>query len=65
MVHLIEENILSNGIPKLMLSTIVFEVNMVENSGEWFIDGCTIHHIFADKEMFSSYTLMTQNHWFR
>lgn len=55
-VHLTEEDRLSNGVFELMLSTIVFEANMVDNPKEWFVDTGATRHVCVDKEMFSSYT---------
>lgn len=46
-MHFFEEDKLSNGMFELMLSTVVFEANMVNNLREWFIDPGTTHHVCA------------------
>ncbi|KAL0342825.1 UNVERIFIED_CONTAM: Retrovirus-related Pol polyprotein from transposon TNT 1-94 [Sesamum calycinum] len=41
---------------ELNLSAVVFEVNLVDNPREWWIDTGATRRICSDKEMFSTYT---------
>ncbi|KAL0292733.1 UNVERIFIED_CONTAM: hypothetical protein Sangu_3251100 [Sesamum angustifolium] len=41
---------------ELNLSAVVFEANLVDNPREWWIDIGATHHIYSNKEMFSTYT---------
>ena len=52
----VTEETLSNGVSKMMLSAVVFEVNMVDKPNEWYVDTRATRHVCSDKSMFSSYT---------
>ena len=39
----------------ISFSVVVFEVNLVGNTKEWWVDTEATRHICSDKKMFSSY----------
>ena len=50
-----EEDNISFGFFDLMLSTVVFEVNLVDNPKEWYIDTGATRHICFERNIFSTY----------
>ena len=46
---------LSENASNISFSTTVFEVNLVGNTKEWWVDTGATRHICSDKKMFSSY----------
>ena len=51
---------LTHDVNELNLSTVVFEVNMVEdNAKEWWIDIEGTRHVCSNKNMFTSYQSVT------
>ncbi|KAK9160690.1 hypothetical protein Syun_007031 [Stephania yunnanensis] len=58
------EDELSKDVSNLNLFAVVFEANMVDNPQEWYIDIGATKHVCADKNMFSSYTLISGRNLF-
>ena len=50
-----EEEKLAIEVSDLMLSVVVFEANMVDNSKKWWIDTKITCHVCLDRKMFFSY----------
>ncbi|KAL0322322.1 UNVERIFIED_CONTAM: Retrovirus-related Pol polyprotein from transposon TNT 1-94 [Sesamum calycinum] len=54
--HVSEVRSVPIDLEELNLSAMVFEVNLVDNQREWWIDTGATRHICSDKEMLSTYT---------
>ncbi|KAL0298967.1 UNVERIFIED_CONTAM: hypothetical protein Sradi_6556500 [Sesamum radiatum] len=55
--HISEIRSVPIDLGELNLSAVVFEVNLVDNPREWWIDTGATRHICSDKEMFSNVVL--------
>lgn len=62
--NVIEERYVPVDFSELDLSAVVFEANLVDNPRKWWVDTGSTNHIFADKEMFSSYTPVSERKLF-
>ena len=43
------------NIVEINLSAMVYEVNLVQNTNEWWVDTGATRHICSDKKLFSTY----------
>ena len=53
--NIIEVEKLSENVSNISFFVVVFEVNLVGNTKEWWVDTGATRHICSDKKMFSSY----------
>ncbi|KAI3446960.1 hypothetical protein Pfo_003625 [Paulownia fortunei] len=53
--NVIKYKIVPVDMSDLMLSVVVFEANLVDNSREWWVDTGATRHIYSNKEMISTY----------
>ena len=53
--NIIKVEKLSKNASNISFSVVVFEVNLVGNTKEWWVDTGATRHICSDKKMFSSY----------
>lgn len=51
-------NRLSKDVFGLNLSAVVFQVNLVGNTREWWVDTKATHHVYSERKMFSTYQLV-------
>ncbi|CAL9001519.1 unnamed protein product [Prunus brigantina] len=54
-VHMTEEEKLSNKIFDINLLAVIYEVNLVSNIEEWWVDTGATCHICSDRKMFTTY----------
>lgn len=59
-----EERHVPIDLSELDLSAVVFEANLVDTPREWWVDTGSTSHICAEKEMFSSYTSVSDRKLF-
>ncbi|XP_075504422.1 uncharacterized protein LOC142541854 [Primulina tabacum] len=62
--NVIQERHVPIDLSELILSAFVFETNLVDNPREWSVDIGSTSHICAEKEMFSSYTTVSDRKLF-
>ncbi|CAL9001610.1 unnamed protein product [Prunus brigantina] len=59
-VHMTEEEKLSNKIFDINLLAVIYEVNLVSNIEEWWVDTGATRHICSDRKMFTTYQQLNQ-----
>ncbi|XP_075473366.1 uncharacterized protein LOC142504375 [Primulina tabacum] len=62
--NVIEDRNVPIDLSQLDLSSVVFETNLVDNPRKWWVDTGSTSHICAEKEMFSSYTTVSDRKLF-
>ncbi|XP_016652450.1 PREDICTED: uncharacterized protein LOC107881912 [Prunus mume] len=59
-VHMTKEEKLSNKIFDINLLSVIYEVNLVSNTEEWWVDTGATRHICSDRKMFTTYQQLNQ-----